>query len=126
MPPYPGSSLATLLYENSSGWLWQNETVAVGASSRGFELRRERGASYPFGFSVEVQFFAAPGTFTVALQTADTDVDGNYVTLGSLTTGGLNANNVGRIEVNNAWCKYVRLNMVALGNAVSVSAKLTR
>jgi hypothetical protein len=126
MPPYPGNSLATLLYENKQGFAWNNELVAQGATSIAFQLRRERGAYYPNGISVQVQFSANPGTFEVDVMTSDTDEAGFYVQVASITA--TNATFVGRVELPNIWAKYVALNMKTSPNAatVTVTALITR
>jgi hypothetical protein len=124
--PIYGSSQPVLLYENEQEYLFQNDTVGTGTSSIPAELRRTRGLSYPFGFSVELTFSANPGNFQVDIQTADTDLAANYVTLASITQASVNASYTGRAEVVATWCKFVRLNIVSIANSVAISAKVTR
>jgi hypothetical protein len=125
MPGYAGTGQAKLLYENRQAYLFQNETVANGTASIAYQLRRERGAYYPWGMSLEFTFGAAPGTFEVDVQTADTDDNTHYVTLATLTNG-LNSSNVGRIELPSFWAKFVRVQVVTLTNAVAITVLLTR
>jgi hypothetical protein len=125
MPGYAGTSRAQLLYENRQVFLFQNETVAAGVASIAYQLRRERGAFYPWGMSLEFAFSADPGTFEVDVETADTDEDTHYVTINTLTDG-LNSSYVGRIELPSFWAKFVRVQVVTLTNAVAITVLLTR
>lgn len=129
MPPMPGNELAKLLYENEQGYAWQNEIVAEGAISQAFQLRRERGASYPNGISVQVAFDADPGVFEVDVLTSDTDNAAFYVM--ATTTAKISAVNagfVGRLELPLVYAKYVALQMKTSPNAatVHVSGLITR
>jgi hypothetical protein len=125
MPGYAGTARAQLLYENRQAFLFQNETVANGTASIAYQLRRERGAFYPWGMSLEFAFGANPGAFEVDVQTSDTDDNAHYVTLATLTSG-LNASYVGRIELPSFWAKFVRVQVVTLTNAVAITVLLTR
>ena len=125
MPGYSGTAQAQLLYENRQVFLFENETVAAGTSSIAYQLRRERGAFYPWGISLEFWFSADPGAFEIDLQDADTDQDSHYVTVNAITTG-LNASYVTRIELPSFYAKYVRVKLVTLTNAVNLSVLLTR
>lgn len=125
MPAYTGPALAKLILENRQVFLFQNETVAAGTSSIAYQLRRERGSSYPWGISLELAFGGDPGVFEVDIQTADTDKDSNFVTINTITAG-LNASFVGRLELPSFWAKYARANVVTLTNAVTVTVLLTR
>lgn len=124
MPPYPGNNLAALMYENDQNFFWQNELVTAGTTSRAYQLRRERGASYPNGFSVELAFSATPGVFEFDVMGADTDQLSHYVSLATITT--VNATFVGRADLVSFWPKYVALYAKTLPNAVSVTAQITR
>jgi hypothetical protein len=125
MPGYPGADQAQLLYENRQAFLFQNETVAAGTASIAYQLRRERGAFYPWGMSLELSFSANPGTFEIDIETADTDDNAHYVTINTLT-GGLNTFYVGRLELPSFWAKYVRAQVVSITNTVAVTILLTR
>ena len=125
MPGYPGNNLATLLYENKQAFFWLGETVPVNGTSVAFQLRRERGAFAPFAFSVELSFSGPSGAFEVDILTSDTDVLKNYVQVARINSG-LNNFNITRYEMTNVFCKYVCLQMVALTNAVTVTAMVTR
>jgi hypothetical protein len=125
MPGYAGTGQAKLLYENHQAFLFQNETVANGTSSIAYQLRRERGAFYPWGMSLELSFSGNPGTFEVDVETSDTDIDTHYVTINTLT-GGLNSSYVGRLELPSFWAKFVRVQVITLTNSVAITVLLTR
>ncbi len=122
---YPGNSLAKILYENKQEYLFNAEAGAalVGFASWAFELRRERGAFYPFAAAFELYFSGTPGVFQVDIQVADTDLDDHYITVSSFTS---TVNNVNRFDMTNLWPKFVRAKVVALANAVNVSVLVTR
>lgn len=125
MPGYSGPALAKLLYENKQVHLFNAETVAAGVASRAFELRRERGAFYPWGWSIEAAFGAAPGTFELDVQVADVDDPGHYVTIGTITA--VNASNVGRFDAPSyVWAKFVRVLVVTLATPGVATVLLTR
>jgi hypothetical protein len=73
--------------------------------------------------SVEIVFSGAPGTFSVNLQTADTDADTNYQSEGSAINSV--TNNVARLEVNQVVANFARLVFSALGNSVTATAKIS-
>ena len=99
--------------------------MAAGTASIAYQLRRERGAFYPWGMSLELSFSANPGTFEIDIETADTDDNAHYVTINTLT-GGLNTFYVGRLELPSFWAKYVRAQVVSITNTVAVTILLTR
>jgi hypothetical protein len=130
MPAYSGINQAQLLRENKQVFAWQNETVpasATGSLSQAFQLERVRSVSYPWGFSVEVAFSGAPGTFEVDIMGADTDNSNYFNKVGSISA--VNSNNVGRFDCVGtalAYPKYVALYMKTLGNSVNVTGQITR
>lgn len=126
MPAYPGNDLARLIYENEQKHFFLNETVPAGTLSKGFQLRRERGNFYPWGFSIEVKFAADPGVFEVDIMGADTDQAGFYVPIAQLTAVSLTPNFAGRIELTQFWAKYIAVKVVTLTNAVAITAMGTR
>ena len=123
---YPGGGKAALLRAGEYAYLTLNQVLNVGQSSIAVQMDRSKsGFYYPMGVSLEVSFSGSAGTFEIDLQFSDTDQDSFYVTNSKLTTG-LNASNVGRIEVTNFWALFARVNVAALGNAVQMTAKITR
>lgn len=128
MPPYPGNDLAKLMYENEQRFLWQQEALAVGAISKAYQLRRERGAHYPFGFSVQLACSATPGTFEIDILGSDIDQLGAYVPIGTImAVNGVGSTFVARAEFPQAWVKYVAAYARTWPNtAVLVDLLLTR
>lgn len=124
---YPGSGKAALLRPGQYVYVLVSQNIAAGQSSIAVQLERTKsGFYYPIGFSAEIAFSATPGSFEVDVQTSDTDQDGYFVTNTKLTSG-LNANNVGRIEMTNYWALFTRLSFSTLtGFTGTVTAKLTR
>lgn len=125
MPNYASSNQAALIYENSQQFLWNQEVVAAGTLSIGWELYRVSRSYYPWGLSVEVSFASAPGAFEVDIMAANSDQKGSYIKVGSITA--VNASNVGRFDMpSNIWPKYVAALVLTLGNAVAITAQVTR
>lgn len=124
MPGYGGTGRAKLLYEGQQAYFFNQETVAAGTASRAFQLRRERGQSYPLGFAVQVAFGGAPGVFALDIQASETDNVNDYVTIGTISA--VNANNVGRLDNVTTFAKFVRAVNTTFPNAVSITALLTR
>lgn len=124
MPGYAGSGQAKLIRYNEQQYFWNGETITSGLSAA-WELSRTTGTYYPWGFAVEVQFSGAPGAFEVDVMGSESDTQGSYVKLGSITT--VNASNYGRFDnVTSFYPKFVALSMASLANGVTVTAKLTR
>lgn len=129
MPGYAGVNQAILLRENRQMFAWQNDAIPAGGTppislSQAFQLERVRSVSYPWGFSVEVQFSGNPGVFEVDVMVADTDNPANYIQWTNITV--VNSFNVGRVDILNSWAKYVALYMRTLGNSVLVTGQITR
>jgi hypothetical protein len=123
---YPGNGQAKLLRCGEQAYLFYQNNVAANSASVAVQLERiKAGTFYPFGASFEIAFSGAPGTFEVDIQTADQDIDGNYVSI-NLVTSGLNSNNVGRVELPLFWARYVRAKVISLTNPVTVSVLVTR
>jgi len=125
MPNYPGTAQATLLYENTQKFLWQNEAVSTGTLSIAYELRRILGFAYPWGLSFEVIFSGTPGAFEIDLMAANNDIAANYVQIGNITV--VNSTNVGRFDMPlNIWPKYIAGYVKTLTNAVTTTLQVTR
>jgi hypothetical protein len=138
---YPGGGQASLLRANEQTYLFQQTLLTAGqsAASNGsnpsasiaVQLERIKTSSYPNGVSVSIWFTnsssasSAPGAFEVDIQTADLDLDSQYVSLSKVTTG-LNANNVTRVELTAFWAKFLRLNVITLTNPVYLNALVSR
>jgi hypothetical protein len=124
MPNYTSNDQAGLLYENTQQFFWNNEAVSAGTLSIGWQIRRTLGAFYPWGFAVEVQFSGNPGTFELDIVEAETDVKGNYIKAGSISS--VNSSFVGRFETVTLFPKYVAALLLTLQNSVNTTAKVTR
>jgi hypothetical protein len=127
MSGYAGAGQAVLIRETEQKTFFANEALAVGELSAAFELSRITSMYYPWGFSVEIGFTGAPGTFEIDVMGADTDASTNYVKLGSITA--VNTSNVGRFDALTYWPRYVALSVATFPNAATVkvtAAKLTR
>jgi hypothetical protein len=119
MPNYPNSAgTSTLpafppvsLGPGDTGAAFSAEQPAVPQASVQFALAN-RDDNNPPSVSLELQFSAAPGAFSAALQTADTDGDIFYQTEGAAITA-VSANNVARAEFSRT-------------NAVNLTAKISR
>jgi hypothetical protein len=123
---YPGAGQAVLLRPGEYLYLFQNTLLVAPQASIAFQIERTKsGFFYPIGFSVEISFSGSPGVFEVDLQTSDTDQDG-FFCQAAVLNGGLNSNNVGRIEWTNYWALYGRIYVKTLTNAVQITAKATR
>jgi|SRR5580765_4740056 len=123
---YPGSGRAALLRPGNYIYVLQNQVLVSGQASIAFQLERTKsGFYYPIGFSLEISFAGAPGTFEVDLQTSDTDQDAFFCTA-AILNGSLNANNVGRIEWTNYWALFGRVLVKTITNAVAITVKATR
>jgi hypothetical protein len=123
---YPGPGKATLLRPGQYCYLLLNQAITPGQSSIAVQLERTKsGFYYPVGFSLEISFSGAPGGFEVDCQLSDTDQDSFYVQNSKITTG-LNASNVGRIEVLSYWALFMRASFPTLTNPVNVTVKATR
>lgn len=124
MPGYQGGGHAALLRSNQQLFLFNNETVVGGRASISVQLERISHSSYPFAASFQLKFSGNPGVFEVDIQVADTDSDGDYITIASLASVG--STFVARYDMTNLWPKFVRGNVVALANAVNTTLLVTR
>lgn len=129
MPFYPGSGKATIINANTQVFLFNNERTGPGtpinAASIACQLERQKSASYPFGFAVQVSFSGAPGVFEVNVQGSEIDADANYCNLGTPITA-VNAGNTARFEGVAVYPKFVRVFVKTLTNDVNTTAILTR
>lgn len=81
------------------------------------------------GVSVEIAFSAAPGAGeSIAIQEADTDADGFYITPSNATytVATFQANNTARADLIPTGGKFLRISRTKGANAVSATVKVTR
>jgi hypothetical protein len=74
--------------------------------------------------AVEIIFSGNPGTFSVQLQTADTDIDAAYNQEGTAITA-VSAGNVARAEFPDAVAHFARIYIATLTNSVTATAKIS-
>jgi hypothetical protein len=109
----PGDSAVVIASTDTLSATFKSAQVALQHTYAGTQQR----------LSVEIVFSGAPGTFTLNLQTADTDADANYAIEGGNITSA--PNNVARLEVPQVTANFARLVFSALGNSVTATAKIT-
>lgn len=115
-----------VLNRNHQYFLWSGQAKAqtVLFASVAVKLYRIPGAFYPDGYSIEVSFSGAPGAFELDIQHADTDTDGAYVTIASISS--VNSGNYGRYELPNISARFVRVYMATLTNSVNTTVQISR
>jgi hypothetical protein len=74
--------------------------------------------------AVEIIFSGNPGTFSVQLQTADTDIDAAYNQEGTAITA-VSSGNVARAEFPDAVAHFARIYIATLTNSVTATAKIS-
>lgn len=74
--------------------------------------------------SVEIVWSGAPGSISVQLQVADTDVDAAYIQEGSAITT-VNAGNVSRAEFPDVVARFARIYVATLPNNVTATGKIS-
>jgi hypothetical protein len=77
--------------------------------------------------AVEIIFSGNPGTFAANLQTADTDVDADYVSIaaGAIANAQMNGTYVARLEIADVMAHFARIYIGTLPNNVSATAKIS-
>ncbi len=118
MPEY-GTNTAPILTWSQPTQVWSAETPTLGELSQQVCLPPAN-EYLPKCLSVEIAFSAAPGTFEVDVMTTDTDNEAYYTKKAAITE--VNAGNVARVELTGIVAKFVALQLVALENAVEVTA----
>lgn len=109
------------------------ETPAAPQASIAVELTAKDAAG-PVMVSVEGYFAAAPGTFSLQIQEADTDADGLYVTptatvnpnYALYTISAVGSNQQFRADLPSTGGKFLRALLNSRTNAVSLVLKVTR
>ena len=74
--------------------------------------------------SVELVWNAAPGSISVQLQTADSDIDAAYLQEGSAITT-VSSGNVTRAEFPDVVAKFARIYIATLPNNVTATGKIS-
>lgn len=104
------------------------ESLTTGESSQALALSPSRFGENTKYISVELVFSGAPGTFTIDVQEADTDADGNYAKVGTSITTVTSPSTVTAILDNiQISARFVRLHVTAApSNSVTAIATITR
>lgn len=124
MPTFPPQSLAP----GESAYFFNAETPAEPSASDRFALQQAPYTSHESSISVEVRFSGDPGAFELNIQDSDTDADGYYqnVASGGAITSVDATLFTTRVELVPVKALFVRLAVVTIANAVSLTAKITR
>lgn len=153
MPPYPGAAGSFVSAKSNVGpiALQKGEshyvvgTLAASATqlpvndgnvtfenfagaSEAVNLESQAGDAPP-SVSVEILFNGAPGAGeSIAIQEAETDADGFYITPSNTTytINAFNANNAARADLSPTGGKFMRINRTRGANAVGCTVKITR
>lgn len=98
----------------------QGEDPAVlPQAGQAFALKQQYTQGVAAPFSADGYFDGAPGAFEVDVQTSDTDVDTDYVTVANGNQTAVNANNSFHFEAQLNGAKFARLKLVSLANSVN-------
>jgi len=120
--------LMTCLNPGDQVKLWDAENPLSGAKSMAVALSPQRFGESNKGISIQLVFSAAPGAFTYDIEASNTDVDTDYVKIGTSITAVTSPSTVAALVDNIATtAKYIRL-IATLQNAngVNVTATISR
>ena len=129
MPAYSSTgNRVVLCAPGDSQAVWSTETPLTNAASVAVALGQLDGQDSQSA-SVEVVFsFGTPGTFSINVQTADTDTDAAYTdltTAPTITT--VNTGQYASVQLTELRCNFMRLFMTAqTSNSVTLTATITR
>ena len=128
MPAYSSTGNRVALYQPGDSYaVWNAETPLTNAASVAVALGQLDGQDSQSA-SVEVVFSGTPGTFSINVQTADTDVDAAYTdltTAPTITT--VNAGQYASVQLTELRCNFMRLFMTTqTSNPVTLIATITR
>lgn len=128
MPGYAGQGLAVGLYTGSIA-LFLAEPLTPNVPSMGVELRRVKGTSVPFGFSIQAAFSGDPGAYQLNVEGSDSDTPSTYVPIGQLSPGvsPLSPTFTSRIAFNDqSMTRFVRVTPVLNPNSVTGTVTVTK
>ena len=128
MPAYSSTgNRVVLCCPGDSQVVWNAESPLTSTASQQVALSQVQSETN-ISASVEILFSGAPGTFSITIQTADTDVDAAYTALSSaspITT--VNTGNYASYQLTSLRCNFMRLYMTtAPSNSVTTTATITR
>jgi hypothetical protein len=126
MPAYNTLGSAPSINPNNHRMAFLVEQPATGELSQQFQIPGMEPSTVP-ALSVEVSFAAAPGAFSFTVMEADTDIQGNYIEVGTDAITAVNANNVGRVDIYPFVGHYIAIQCTtANANAVNATVKISR
>lgn len=134
MPVYAQGTASlplTFIKPGDSVAVWSAETPLTGTKSQAVALDPGR-LEGDQRLSVQLDFPSDPGTFTVDLQTSDTDAEGSYVTEvgASITAANLNSAKTGARLSGGGWnvkARFARLlQTLQSSNSVTQTGKISR
>jgi hypothetical protein len=105
-----------------------NETILAGIASVSVALTSPCGGPSPM-VCIEIAFSAAPGTFEIDIQEADTNADAAFITptnVAYTVTAVITATNRARVDLSPTGGKFIRVFVKTLTNAVTTRCKITR
>lgn len=115
-----------LLKPSGAVQVFNAEAVTTGEGSQQVQLLQKGNDTVP-SLSVEILFSGAPGTFSIAVQEANTDTAGAYQTISACTATTANASNYARIDCPAIHANFARVFVTAQpSNVVNTSATITR
>jgi len=127
-PAYVQSNTALLMQCLNPGdqvKLWDGENPLTGAKSMAVALSPPRFGENTKYVSIQLVFSAAPGAFTYDIEASNTDVDADYVKIGTSITAVTSPSTVSAVADNiQTTMKYIRL-IATLQNANSVTVVAT-
>jgi hypothetical protein len=126
MPAYNTIAPAPALNPGQQQLAFNTENPATGALSQQFEVLGTERNTIP-ALSVEISFAAAPGAFSFTVMEADTDLQGNYIEVGTDAVTTVNTSNVARIDVPQFIGTFISIQCTtANANAVNATVKISR
>ena len=125
MPAYSATGTVYSIYPGDSVTVWSAETVTTGSKSQQVAIAPNFSSGAQMDISVDVTFSNTPGAVTVSLQTADTDVEGDY----TIPSGAVLNSATAKVQ-NLQWhvkANFARLIMTTQpANSVTVTATISR
>jgi hypothetical protein len=130
MPAYNATTPKPIsaIYPGDQQVVWNAEQPTSGTSSVEVAIGNAYGGFDP-GLRLDLLFSGNPGAFSIALATADQDVDGAYVTLQTAITSSTATSGVyyARAEYPNIRASFARVVVTTqTGNAVNLTATISR
>jgi len=127
MPAYSNTVPVNAIYPGDSQTVWSAETITTASKSKQVAIAPANdGSTYMISF--DITFSGAPGAFTITPQTAESDVDGDYVNLlgGAMNSVSASSGNTCNYQAQ-VQASFARLVMTTQpANSVTVTASISR